>query len=62
MLAAYFFSEDGIYSFDLIKNIKQFPNITLFEKLGVDIRNEEEVVKNYIKVKKALIIRMRFSF
>ncbi len=53
MLAAYFFSEDGIYSFDLIKNIKQFPNITLFEKLGVDIRNEEEVVKNYIKVQES---------
>ena len=31
MLAAYFFSENGIYNFNLIKNIKQFPNITLFE-------------------------------
>ena len=50
MLAAYFFSEDGIYNFDLIKNIKQFPNITLFEKLGINIKNEKEVVKNYIKV------------
>ena len=50
MLAAYFFSEDGIYDFGLIKNIKQFPNITLFENLGIDIRNEEEVVKNYIRV------------
>ena len=50
MLAAYFFSKDGIYNFDLIKNIKQFPNITLFENLGIDIKNEKEVVKNYIKV------------
>ena len=50
MLAAYFFSDDGIYNFDLIKNIKQFPNITLFEKLGINIKNEKEVVKNYIKV------------
>ena len=50
MLAAYFFSQDGIYNFDLIKNIKQFPNITLFEKLGINIKNEKEVVKNYIKV------------
>ena len=50
MLAAYFFSNDGIYNFDLIKNIKQFPNITLFEKLGIDVKNEEEVVKNYIRV------------
>ena len=50
MLSAYFFSEDGIYNFDIIKNIKQFPNVTLFENLGIDIRNEEEVIKNYIKV------------
>ena len=34
MLAAYFFSENGIYNFNLIKNIKQFPNISLFENLG----------------------------
>ena len=28
----------------------QFPNITLFQNLGIDIKNEKEVVKNYIKV------------
>jgi len=50
MLSAYFFSTDGIYNFDLIKNIKQFPNIALFENLDIDIKNEEEVIKNYIKV------------
>ena len=53
MLAAYFFSEDGLYNFDLIKNIKQFPNIILFERLGIDIKNEKEVVKNYIKVQES---------
>ena len=53
MLAAYFFSKDGVYNFDLIKNIKQFPNITLFERLGIDIKNEKEVVKNYIKVQES---------
>ncbi len=53
MLAAYFFSTDGVYNFDLIKNIKQFPNITLFERLGIDIKNEKEVVKNYIKVQES---------
>ena len=53
MLSAYFFSTDGIYNFDLIKNIKQFPNITLFENLGIDIKNDEEVIKNYIKVQES---------
>ena len=53
MIAAYFFSKEGIYNFDLIKNIKQFPNITLFERLGIDVKNEKEVVKNYIKVQES---------
>ena len=53
MLAAYFFSKDGIYNFELIKNIKQFPNINLFENLGVDIESEEDVIKNYINAQKS---------
>ena len=54
LLAAYFFSKDGIYNFDLIKNIKQFPNIELFQSLGVDIKNQKEVIKNYIKVQDSI--------
>ena len=50
MLASYFFSKEGLYNFDLIRNIKQFPNISLFEDLGINIRDEDEVIKNYIKV------------
>ncbi|WP_440934836.1 sulfotransferase domain-containing protein [Candidatus Pelagibacter sp.] len=50
MIAAYFFSQDGNYNFELIKNIKQFPNIGLFEKMGIDITKEKEVLKNYIRV------------
>jgi hypothetical protein len=50
LLASYFFSKDGICNFDLIKNIKQFPNAVLFERLGLDIKNEKELIKNYIKV------------
>jgi hypothetical protein len=54
LLAAYFFSKDGIHSFDLIKNIKQFPHASLFERLGVNIKNEKEVIKNYIKVQESI--------
>ena len=49
LLAAYFFSKNGVYNFDLIKNIKQFPNADLFEALGLDLKNEKELIKNYIK-------------
>ena len=62
MLAAYFFSKDGVYNFDLLKNIKQFPNITLFENLGIDIRNEKEVIKNYIKVQESFNKKKSIQF
>ena len=48
LLSSYFFSEDGIYNFDLIKNIKQFPSIKLFQLIGVDIKSEQEILNNYI--------------
>ena len=50
MLSAYFFSQDGDYNFELIKNIKQFPAINLFEDLGINIKDDIEVIKNYTKV------------
>tara|TARA_B110000503_G_scaffold120349_1_gene182923 strand:+ start:352 stop:1206 length:855 start_codon:yes stop_codon:yes gene_type:complete len=53
LLASYFFSKDGIYNFSLIKNIKQFPILKLFEDLGIDITNENEVIANYIRVQQS---------
>jgi len=50
MLSAYFYSKDGIFNFELLKNINQFPNQTLFKNLGIDVNNELEIIKNYIKV------------
>ncbi len=54
MLASYFFSKDGNYDFDQIKNIKQFPHGGLFQKLGIDINNQKDVVENYIKVQEII--------
>ena len=54
LLASYFFSQDGNFDFGLIKNIKQFPEAPLFEKFGIDIKNEKEVIKNYIKVQELI--------
>ncbi len=50
LLSAYFFSEDGNYQFDQIKNIQQFPDLDLFKNFGININNEEEVLENYIKL------------
>ena len=62
LLAAYFFSKNGIYSFDLIKNINQFPNASLFEQLGVNIKNDKEIIKNYIKAQESVNKRNEVQF
>ena len=62
MLSAYYFSKNGKYDFEQIKNIKQFPNTSLFEKIGVDITNEKEIIKNYINVQKKLIKKNSIQF
>ncbi len=54
MLSAYFFSEDGKFNFDLLKNIKQFPDNSLFKNLGVNIENQKEVIKNYIRAQEEI--------
>ena len=53
MLSAYFFSQDGVCNFDLIKHINIFPDSMYFERLGINIQDKEEVIKNYIKVQES---------
>ena len=52
LLSSYIFSKDGNFSFELLKNIKQFPANSLFERIGVDTNNESEMLKNYINSQK----------
>ena len=52
LLSSYIFSKDGNFNFELIKNIKQFPDNSLFKQIGVDINNEDEMYKNYINSQK----------
>ena len=47
MLSAYFFSEDGSFNFKLLKNIRQFPKKIFFTNLGIDLKDQDEVVKNF---------------
>jgi len=49
-LSSYFFSKDGNFSFELLKNIKQYPNRDLFTQLGVNIKDPNEIAKNHIRV------------
>lgn len=49
MLSAYLFSREGSFNFDLLKNIKQFPNENILKILNIDRKNRNEIVRNSIK-------------
>jgi hypothetical protein len=49
MLSSYLFNKEGKFDFDLLPNIKQFPNWGYFEKLGIDIKDHNEIIKNSIR-------------
>ncbi len=52
LLSSYIFSKDGNFNFELLKEIQQFPDNSLFKQLGVDTENEDEMYKNYINSQK----------
>ena len=54
LLSSYIFSKDGSYNEDITQNIDEFPNNSLFKKLGVDTNNVDEMNKNYINSQKIL--------
>ena len=49
LLSSYFFTNDGVFNFEVLNTIKQFPHYSLFKKIGVNLNNEKEVLENYIK-------------
>ena len=53
MLSSYLFTKDGSFNFDVMKNIKQFPNWAIFENMGVDYKDINEVIKNSIRVQES---------
>ena len=52
LLSSYIFSKDGNFNFEILKNIKQFPDNSLFKRIGVNINDEEAMYKNYINSQK----------
>ena len=62
LLSAYFFSDDGKYNFDQIKNIQQFPRVEFFKNFGININDENEIIKNYINVQTKLNKKKSLQF
>ena len=54
LLSSYIFSQDGTFHSNLLENINLFPNNSLFEQIGVNTDNEDEMYKNYINSQKIL--------
>ena len=54
ILSSYFYSREGIFIFNDLYKISQFPLARDFLKLGININNEEEVFKNFIKVQNTI--------
>ena len=60
-LSTYFFSEDGLFNFDLLDNIKQYPQPAFFHKLGININDKHEIAKSHLEAQK-LINQEKKSF
>ena len=58
-LSAYYFSKDGEFEFDLLKNIKQFPDNFFFDK---ELNNIEEAFKNYVPAQKKIFENKKATF
>ena len=49
MLTSYLFSKDGHFNFELLSNVKQYPNDQILEKLRINTEDKNELIKNSIK-------------
>ncbi len=54
LLSSYFFSSDGNFTFENLKNISQFPDPVFFKDININLNDNYEVVKNYINAQKIL--------
>ena len=53
MLTAYLFDKEGKFNFDLLPNIKQFPNTQVLKNIGVNIDDHNEIIKNSIRAQES---------
>ncbi len=54
ILATYFFSNDGVFNFNHLYKIGQFPSLIHFERLGLDTSDNDQIYKNIIKAQELI--------
>ena len=62
LLSSYFFTNDGIFNFEVLNTIKQFPHYSLFKKIGVNLSNEKKVLENYIRAQELFNTKESLQF
>ena len=58
-LSAYYFSKDGTFDFDLLNNIKQFPNTEFFD---TNIKDLDEASSNWVYAQKKIKDQNKIKF
>ena len=59
LLSAYYFSKDGNFNFDLLKNIKQFPNTEFFNS---NINSLDDASNNWLYAQKKIKEQNKIKF
>ena len=59
LLSAYYFSKDGNFNFDLLKNIKQFPNTEFFDS---NINSLDDASNNWLYAQKKIKEQNKIKF
>ena len=54
LLTSYLLTEDGKFDEKKLKEINQFPNLSLFKNIGIDTSDDLQIVKNYIKAQEKI--------
>ena len=54
ILATYFFSKDGIFNFNHLYKIGQFPSLIHFENMGIDTSDSDQIYSNIIKAQEVI--------
>lgn len=55
LISTYMFTKDGNFNFENLKNIPQFPDLQFFKNIGVNVNNQETIIKNYISSQEEII-------
>ncbi len=62
LLSSYFFTNDGLFNFEVLNTIKQFPHYSLFKKIGVNLKDEKKVLENYVKAQELFNTKESLQF